>query len=296
MRARSAFTIAELLVVIGIIALLLAIIIAPLNLARRQAMATRCAAQEKDIGIALRTARDDYGYYPLWDDGGSPQRYTWVDVLVELRLLPNVEVAYCPEDPRPSDLNAARARHHQVLYPSEADTYGIDYSYGIGVPLSAGGQSWRRGFDREADSRPRHFDDADRYTSQRLLVVDAHWSCVFNLNSDPTRSGDWSYPTQYDNTVAWRHSNRTANVLFQDGHVSRIAWKVGQDEPVNTSKVCLWYPGEPIAVNHEYAHPTSGNFYPDVPLVDERGNGVIPGEVVPVWYTSNAKWTQVYHK
>lgn len=293
---RGAFTLAELLVVIGIIALLLAITVTPLNLARRQAMATQCAAQEKDIGIALRTAHDDYRYYPLWDDGGSPKRYTWVDVLVELRLIPDVQVAYCPEDPRPSPLNSARGRYHQVLYPGLEDAYGIDYSYGIGVPLSAGGQSWQRGFSDDDDPRPRHFDDSDRYTAQRLLVADADWSYVYNLNTDPLRGGDWSYPTQYDNTLAWRHADFTANALFQDGHVARIAWEIGADKPVNTSKVCLWYPGEPISVNHEYAHPKTGNYYPDVPPVDSAGMGMIPGEVVPRWYTAHLRWTQIYHK
>ena len=151
---KRGFSLAEMLVVIGVIALLLAIIISPLQMARRQAMATRCAAQQKDIGIALVSAKNDYSCYPLWDDGGSPQRYTWMDVLVELALITNVKVAYCPEDPQPSALNSARARHYNVLYPGRENRYGIDYSYGIGMPLSAGGQNWHAGLGPPGDNRP----------------------------------------------------------------------------------------------------------------------------------------------
>lgn len=292
---QPAFTLSELLVVVGVIALLLAIIISPLNLARRQAMSARCAGQQKDIGVALEGVRNDYGYYPLWDDGGSPNRYTFMDVLLELRAVTNVSAGYCPEDPRPSPLNSERGRYYQVLYPGLGNKFGIDYSYGIGVPLSAGGQSWNPSLAEDGDTRPRRFSLYQRNSAQRLLMADGEWSHIYNLNGDPADVHNWSYPTQYDNTIAWRHANYTANVLYQDGHVARIQYQMEVDDPINTTQTCVWYPGEPLAVNHESEH--DGEFYPDAPPIDlQSGKGVIPGEVVPRYYTNNLLWTQITHK
>jgi len=177
-----------MLVVIGVIALLLAITIPPLQAAHRQAMATQCMAQEREIGVALQAVFTEHGYYPLWDDGSSPTRFTWVDVLLQNRFLDDRKQAFCPNDPGPGPINAARARHFDVVYPgaprgsSLPGTFGIDYSYGIGAPLSAGGWNYSPAFSNDGYSR--RFEDHERYTSQRVLVADASWSVVYNMSGD----------------------------------------------------------------------------------------------------------------
>src|ERR1044072_9130068 len=90
---RTGFTLVELLVVIGIIAVLISILIPALQKARKQANATKCASALRQIALAFTMySRDNRGKFPVvkWDplpapialsDGTSITALYWEDFL-----------------------------------------------------------------------------------------------------------------------------------------------------------------------------------------------------------------------
>lgn len=299
--ARRAFSLAELLVVVGIIALLLAITLPPLQFARRSAMQARCASNLQQLGRALSSSHTELNFYPHPDDGGSPIRYTWIDVLIQRGLTsgdaPFASVGYCPMDARPDPMNSAR--NPTLMYPPNRNERGIDYSYGIGIPLALGG--WAVRGSPGSDNRPRTFRDHERNSAGRVLAADGYDSGIYNLSGNALFTDAWNDPTQFDNTVAWRRHRTTArsqigvaNILFQDYHVRALRYNSNEAMPINTSQTFVWQPGEPVFVNPGdriddfwYPNQSPPNFGSSPP------GTTFPDELLPYWYTQQHGWSAV---
>ena len=99
---QKGLTLVELLVVIGIIAVLAGIIWALLSPVRERARQTVCISNLRQVWLALQAYRDDHdGVEP----DGTPKEF-WelglpdsISTLVETNYIKNVWVARCPDDP-----------------------------------------------------------------------------------------------------------------------------------------------------------------------------------------------------
>ena len=107
-RTRAAFSLVELLVVIGIIALLISMLFPVLRSARQTAERAKCASNLHQLGLALQMyTNNNHGWLPDWSgwhvypDGSSPEDSPglgWVEKM-EPYLSPVSPVYNCPSFP-----------------------------------------------------------------------------------------------------------------------------------------------------------------------------------------------------
>ena len=237
MYRRKAFTLVELLVVIGIIALLISILLPTLNKAKQQALRVACAANLRSMGQAMTMYVAETGYYPghaaLRPSGGNPFA-VWPTRLRRMAR-GSRDLFWCPA-------NQPGFRWQQVngppggLYASAAET---GYGYEIGellldvftVPFSYGYNDW--GYNNvqpaSAPNTQRGLGgDLWNPNSREIKAARIKKGSEMIAISDNISDGSWDYNIDAQNSREFmgKLHNNGSNVLFCDGHVQ---WYLQKD-------------------------------------------------------------------
>ena len=237
------FTLVELLVVIGIIALLIAILLPSLSRAREAAKAIQCLNNMRQFAIANTMYANDYKGWnvPFFNGKDSKSRYFWVNnpafrkalglqtsdvTKIDSMLFP--VSLLCPSVP-------LEMQHPQDLF-TPFYTYAGDpgdtikssgqaqivhtYGYNISDLDSSIGQGWTslvRGLK----------GNQVKNASDKILFCDGNDVYVDFWHSDYWKQTGETYVYQSNTrelAAAYRHPNATMNAVFYDGHAGPLRY------------------------------------------------------------------------
>ncbi len=209
-RRRRAFTLVELLIVIGIIATLIAILLPVLSRVRVAANRAACASNMRQIGIALvMYANENKGAIPPTAHT-APAAQTWLRVLTPYlgskEAFENVRIS--PADPKGNDRRAAGGTSYIL------NDYLVDPDDGVEL-------RWFRlrnpteTFVMFVVSDKRGFAFSNDHTHAREWFVDDAALRWTNVLADIT-------PDRFTTRQTAERTQGNANYLFADTHVETL--------------------------------------------------------------------------
>jgi len=236
-RRSVAFTLVELLVVIGIIALLISILLPALGRAREAANKVVCSSNMRQYGVAVfQYSLANKGYFPLFSDNYTtniPESHWWNTLAVYLRVPQQLDTDYyksqngsieltrrircCPSDP-----DYVAIGPHYGAY-----RFGDQRPYGPIIYGRAAATGPSKGVKMTQVRKPSNW----------IMFVETHGP--YFMMYSPT---NWTFDADgdfdgikdvYPYWLGWNNYNGgapkvhrgTSNVLYCDGHVDSLPFK-----------------------------------------------------------------------
>ena len=230
-RTRTAFTLVELLVVIGIIALLISILLPALNKAKENANRVACGSNMKQIATGLLMYTNDYGgWFPslavgsplrpedwiAWQSGRNPDEGQLVRYMSGKKFSP--KIYRCPSD----DI---------------APTRNYKYSYTLNYNMT--GWGWPGPPSTSWNVVPCKVTKI-RNPAEKILVIDESWETIDDgawapqhYNNNPGLGGANLLSNRHDKRGAEKVTDRNhgrGNVVFSDFHYDFVERRLSLEE------------------------------------------------------------------
>jgi prepilin-type processing-associated H-X9-DG protein/prepilin-type N-terminal cleavage/methylation domain-containing protein len=216
--SRRAFTLVELLVVIGIIAVLVGTLLPALSRARDHAQTTACLSNLRQMVVAANIyAQHHAGRYPVAHWGSD----SWDFSIVAGRAVPGL-LWRGKTDMRIQQCPAFDGKSNTLFDPHTGYNYNTSFiGHGQGETIEA----------------PAKLVQV-RQPSQTALFGDGEHSSGANkfMRAPFPHAGDLSQTTRAAGTQGFRHRGKT-NVAFCDGHARTLAERFVQTIPSEMPKI-----------------------------------------------------------
>ncbi len=217
---KSAFTLIELLVVISIIAILAALLLPAVSIARDLAKATTCANQLRQLGVAgIAWSGEHEGILPI---NAIYDAQHWTNAMAD-----DLELDWAWNRPANASIRIYRCPSdggtRTPYVPGNAASTGYYVTYGLA---------------QESSALNNWYHNNLPYTL--LTFSRVHSSPIFFLFQD--NNSGWPDAANWS-TISYRHRGK-ANMVFLDGHVARLdplAYNAAFAENQNVNRRPLGY-------------------------------------------------------